>query len=60
MQISEHIKTEAVSLLETGQKLPAQIASAPMFYVAEVNDSSILAFSSLKHGEKEYKIGTFK
>lgn len=60
MKLSGHIIDEAKRLLEKGAVLPAQITSAPNFYVAEAEDKSIQAFSSLKHSDKSYKIGTLK
>jgi len=60
MRISDHILTEAKKLLTEGMMLPAQITSAPHFYVAEPTDQKIHAFTVVKHGDKNYKIGTLK
>lgn len=57
-QISKHIKNEAEEILSAGAPLPQQIKSAPAFYVAEGTDKSILAFASLTHNGKSFKIGT--
>lgn len=61
MEISNYILEEAKRLLQGGLlTLPAQLPSAPAFYLAEGNDESIIAFTAFKVGDAEYKIGTQK
>jgi len=61
MELAEFILEEARSILSQEDiKLPAQIKSAPEFYVAEGTDSRVLAFSALKYKDKIFKIGSLK
>jgi hypothetical protein len=60
MKLSEHTKTEAKQLLEQGATLPAQITSAPFFYVTKIEDKTVLAFAPIDHNGQTYKIGTLK
>lgn len=61
MELSDHIIQEAHAILSReNYELPAQIMSAPAFYVAEKNDNTIWAFSAIRHGGEIFKIGTNK
>jgi len=57
MKLSKHVIEEAKNALAQNSELPHQLKSAPEYYVSEVTDQSIIAFSSLFHGDKAYKIG---
>lgn len=58
MEISEDILEEARAILsQDGVQLTAQIKHAPVFYVAEGTDKSVMAFGTIKHKEKWFKIG---
>lgn len=62
MEISKHIKEEAKDLLQSGVSLtlPTRLSSAPEFYLAKGDDTSIIAFTAIIHAGVEYKIGTQK
>ena len=61
MEISEDILEEARTILsQDGVQLPAQIKHAPVFYVAEGADNSVMAFGAIKHNGKVFKIGPMK
>jgi hypothetical protein len=60
MIISKHILEAAKHCLQDGKKLPCQIESAPHFYVAEITDETVRAFSTLVHDDKAYKVGSKK
>lgn len=57
MKISDHIEREALDILERKQTLPKQITSAPKFYVARIDDKSILAFGAVAFDGCDHKIG---
>jgi hypothetical protein len=59
--ISKHILEEAhIILSQDGVELPAQIKCAPVFYVAEGTDNSVMAFGAINHNGKTFKIGTMR
>ncbi len=58
MEISKHILDEAKEILQKGDSLPAQITSAPSFYVAEKDDDTVHAFGAVRHDGATYKVGT--
>jgi hypothetical protein len=60
IEISKHILEEAYGLLTKQVALPAQIITAPHFYIGNIDDQSIQAFSTLRHEGKDYKIGCKK
>lgn len=62
MEISQHIKDEARNLLQTVTllNLPIQLSSAPEFYLAKGDDTTVIAFTAILHAGAEYKIGTKK
>ncbi len=59
MEISEFIIEEAKNLLQGSSALilPAQLPSAPAFFLAAGSDDSIIAFMAFTEGGDEYKIG---
>ena len=57
MEISKHIKKESVEILESNKSLPYKISSAPEFYVARADDSTIHAFGAIMFDGITYKIG---
>lgn len=57
MEIADHIKKEALEILENNEPLPHEISSAPNFYIARHDDSSILAFDAVEFGGSTYKLG---
>jgi hypothetical protein len=60
MEISKHIIIEVKKIIALNQSLPAQISSAPEFYIAQVTDLKVLGFAVVQHDGKQYKIGTKK
>ncbi len=57
MKLSKHIIDEAKKLVAQKTALPAQLLTAPAFYVAVSDDKSIRTFSVIEHAGKTYKIG---
>ena len=60
MEISQHILEEAKDMLAQGMVLPAEIKSAPGFFLAAHEDSSIHAFDAVEQNGIFYKIGPKK
>jgi hypothetical protein len=61
VEMSDYIIAEAHAILSREDvELPAEIESAPGFYVAEKTDKAILAFSALLHNGQYYKIGVIR
>ncbi len=60
MEISKHILDEAKDMLVQSIALPAEIRSAPGFFLAAHEDSSIHAFGAVDQGGIFYKIGPKK
>lgn len=61
IEITDEIKEEASQLLRGGNaQLPAQLKKARLFFVAEQDDSTVMAFGTLNFEGKIYKIGTVK
>ncbi len=61
MEISQHIKTEAMELLSKPgfkDQLPIQLQTAPSFFLAEPSDKTVIAFESISYEGQSYKIGT--
>lgn len=58
MELSKHVLVEARNLLSEGGQLPKKLESAPLFYLAEAQDTEVLAFSTINQDGKVYKIGT--
>ena len=61
MEIAEYIIADAKKMLSEGDiELPKQISVAPGFYLAQRNDSSIVALGLVVYNEVTYKIGVQK
>lgn len=61
IEIANYILRAAKSMLDDGkQALPAQIPEAPTFYAAEQNDQTVLAFGTVLHNGRVYKIGVLR
>ena len=61
IELADHILTESRSLLTQGRlKLPMQLPSSPVFYLAEAEDESVMAFGAISHEGVTYKIGVKK
>ena len=61
MELNKNLigKAESTLRFEGFSGLPKQIDNTP-FYIAEAEDSTILAHGMVEHEGKEYKIGTQK
>lgn len=59
MLVAQYIKNLAAEALQQGRPLPASLGET-QFFVAEAEDTTILAHDAIVHQGKEYKIGTFK
>ncbi|WP_345793746.1 hypothetical protein AAG895_01210 [Thauera sp. JM12B12] len=61
IEIADYILRAAKSILDNGkQALPAQIPEAPTFYIAEENDQAVLAYGTVFHERRMYKIGVLR
>ncbi len=60
MELAKNIVEEARSLLKNGVELPAEIPSAPGFYLATHEDSSVHAFDAIENDGLFYKVGPQK
>lgn len=60
MEITNDAKEQAKRLIQEGATLPAQIAVAPHFFVARLEDSSIQSFGTVEVSDVFYKIGAKK
>lgn len=61
IEISENIKKEALKLVSLDEtKLPVRITNHPQFYVADINDKTVMSFGVVIFEGKKFKIGTIK